>query len=215
MAEIFPRWTNRTPLILAVLSALGAVGTVMGIWYWWSPEFTDVGYSPAQPVAFSHRLHAGELGLDCRYCHNTVERSPKAAIPATETCMNCHKLIQAKSEKLEPVRRSDATDTPIRWVRVHMLPDYAYFDHSAHLAAGVGCVSCHGRIDTMERVRQEKSLSMGFCLDCHRDPTPHLRPVSMITAMAWSAAEAGYDPAKDPDRKRWPTPPTHCSGCHR
>src|SRR5689334_22855588 len=100
LAEIFPRWTNRTPLILAVLGALGAFGMVAGIWYWWSPEYTDVGYSPVQPVAFSHRLHAGELGIDCRYCHNTIERAAKAAIPATETCMNCHKLIQAKSEKL-------------------------------------------------------------------------------------------------------------------
>ena len=215
MAEIFPRWTNRTPLILAIVGALGAIATVGGVWYWFSPEFTDVGYSPLQPVAFSHRLHAGEVGIDCRYCHNTIERGAKAAIPATETCMNCHKSIHSKSEKLEIVRQSLAHDVPIRWVRVHMLPDYAYFDHSVHLAAGVGCVSCHGRIDQMETVRQEKPLSMGWCLDCHRDVTPNLRPVSMVTAMAWSAADTGYDPRRDPDRKRWPTPPTHCSGCHR
>jgi hypothetical protein len=215
LAEIFPRWVNRTPLLFALASAVGAVATVSAIWYYFSPEYTDVGYSPIQPVPFSHRLHAGELGIDCRYCHNTVERSPKAAVPATETCMNCHRTIASKSEKLELVRSSETTDRPIPWVRVHMLPDYAYFDHSVHLAAGVGCVSCHGRIDTMETVRQEKSLSMGWCLDCHRDPAQNLRPVSMITAMSWSAVESGYEPTKDPDRKRWPTPPTHCSGCHR
>ena len=215
VAETFPRWTNRIPLLLAVASAAGAAATVFGVWYWFSPEYTDVGYSPVQPVPFSHRLHAGELGMDCRYCHNTVERGAKAAIPATETCMNCHRTIQSKSEKLAPVRSSDATGDPVPWVRVHMLPDYAYFDHSAHLAAGVGCATCHGRIDEMERVRQEKPLSMGWCLDCHRDPTPNLREVSMITSMTWNAADTGYEPSKDPARKLMPTPPTNCSGCHR
>ena len=215
LAEIFPRWSNRTPFLFAAFGAVGAVALTLGIWYWWSPEFTDVGYSPIQPVPFSHRLHAGELGMDCRYCHSTVERAAKAAVPPTETCMNCHRIIQTKSAKLAPIRQSDADDRPVPWVRVHMLPDYAYFDHSVHLAAGVGCATCHGRIDEMEQVRQEKPLSMSWCLTCHRNPAPNLRPVSMITQMAWSAADTGYDPYKDPVRKRMPTPPTHCSGCHR
>ena len=194
---------------------MGTVGIVLGVWYYWSPEYTDVGYSPVQPVPFSHRLHAGELGMDCRYCHNTIERAAKAAIPPTETCMNCHRVIQSKSDKLAAVRHSDETGDPIPWVRVHMLPDYAYFDHSVHLAAGVGCASCHGRIDEMERVRQEKPLSMSWCLSCHRDALPNLRPVTAITTMAYNAVESGYDPLKDPARKRAVNPPLHCSGCHR
>ena len=141
MALIFPPWTNWIPLILAVAGGAGAVVVPTAVWYYFSPEYTDVGYTPVQPVAYSHRLHAGELGIDCRYCHDTADRSAKAAIPPTDTCMNCHRTIQTKSEKLAGVRWSDATGRPIPWVRVHMLPDYAYFDHSAHLAAGVGCVS--------------------------------------------------------------------------
>ena len=215
VAQTFPRWTNRIPFFLVLIGAAGGLTLVLGIWYYFSPEFTDVGYSPVQPVAYSHRLHAGELGIDCRYCHDTAERGAKAAVPPTETCMNCHRTIQVKSEKLALIRESYETGKAIPWVRVHMLPDYAYFDHSAHLAAGVGCVSCHGRIDEMEVVRQEKPLSMGWCLDCHRNPTPNLRPLNMITAMAWNPADGAYEPSKDPARKRMPTPPTHCSGCHR
>lgn len=215
MAPIFPPWTNWIPLLLAVAGVGGGVVVPTAVWYYFSPEYTDVGYQPAQPLPYSHRLHAGELGIDCRYCHDTADRSAKAAIPPTDTCMNCHRTIQSKSEKLALVRESDATGKPIPWVRVHMLPDYAYFDHSAHLAAGVGCVSCHGRIDEMEVVRQEKPLSMAWCLDCHRDPAPNLRPPALVTAMSWKAADTGYDPHKDAARKRFPTPPTHCSGCHR
>jgi hypothetical protein len=190
--------------------------SVVGIfWYWGSPSFTDVGYQPKQPVPFSHALHAGELGLDCRYCHSTVEISHQASVPATETCMNCHKLVKADSDALAPVRESWAKDVPVQWVRVHMLPDYAYFDHSVHVAAGVGCSTCHGRIDEMEEVSQYASLSMGWCLDCHRNPTPNLRPRDQVTNMAYDTATAGYDPSTDPSRTRMVDPPEHCSGCHR
>jgi hypothetical protein len=130
-------------VVAVVLPLIGAT-VILGIWYWWSPLYTDVGYQPFQPVEFSHQIHAGEMGLDCRYCHNTVERAGHAAVPSTSTCMNCHSVVKAESELLEPVRASMREDTPIPWVRVHMLPDYAYFDHSVHVAAGVGCATCHG-----------------------------------------------------------------------
>jgi hypothetical protein len=193
-----------------------ALCSVVGIfWYWGSPSYTDTGYQPTQPVPFSHKLHAGELGLDCRYCHSSVEISNQASVPATETCMNCHKMIKADSEALAPVRESFAKDVPVQWVRVHMLPDYAYFDHSVHVAAGVGCSTCHGRIDEMEVVTQYASLSMGWCLDCHRNPTPNLRPRDEVTNMAYDTATADYDPSTDLSRTRAVSPPEHCSGCHR
>ena len=215
MALIFPRWTNRIPPLIAIGGGLATVAVVGAFWYWGSPKYTDVGYAPLQPVAFSHRLHAGDLGLDCRYCHNTVERGAKAAVPPTETCMNCHRSILKDSPKLKLVRESYEKDVPIPWVRVHMLPDYAYFDHSVHLKAGVGCASCHGRVDRMEVVTQMQPLSMSWCLSCHRDPAPNLRPLDKITDMSWDAASAHYDPHKDPARTYRLRPPIHCSGCHR
>lgn len=213
MALIFPRWTNRAPLFIAVgtPALLGAV--VLGVWYWFSPRYTDVGYAPRQPVPFSHKLHPGDLGMDCRYCHNTVERGARAAIPPTATCMNCHNLVLKDSAKLAPVRASFASGDPVLWVRVHMLPDYAYFNHSVHLAAGVGCRSCHGRVDQMKTVEQQQPLSMSWCLECHRNPAPQLRPVREVTNMTW--INGSYDPDTDPQRRRKPKPPVHCSGCHR
>ncbi len=125
---------------------------------------------PTQPVPYSHALHVGQLGMDCRYCHTGVEVAAAATIPPTQTCMNCHSKVRANSEKLIPIRESYATGMPVPWIRVHDLPDYVYFDHSAHVRRGVGCVSCHGRIDTMEVVFQAEPLSMGWCLECHRNP---------------------------------------------
>lgn len=215
MAVIFPRWTNFLPLGLAAGAPVAVVGAVLFAWYYFSPSYTDVGYQPPQPVPFSHALHAGDLGMDCRYCHFTAERAAVAAIPPTETCMNCHAQVRAESPALELVRQSQLTGESIAWRRVHLLPDYAFFDHSVHLAAGVGCTSCHGRVDQMDVVRQEEPLSMSWCLDCHRDPQPHLRPREHVTDMSWDGAAVGYDPALDPARSRDPSPPIHCSGCHR
>jgi hypothetical protein len=214
MAAIFPKWTNRIPLLIAVGAPVAFVALVVGVWYYFSPNFTDVGYSPEQPVPFSHALHAGEMGMDCRYCHNTVEDASFAAVPPTKTCMNCHSQVKTESPRLAKVRESYETGQPIHWVRVHMLPDYAYFPHNAHVKAGVGCSSCHGRIDQMERVHQAEPLSMGWCLDCHRDPEPHLRPVDEVTNMNWDINDNDYNPAEDPDRVREVNPPQHCSGCH-
>ncbi|MHC4405369.1 MAG: cytochrome c3 family protein, partial [Planctomycetota bacterium] len=155
----FPQWVDRARPLATVL-LLGAPVYAIGLLYYGgSPRTTDVGYQPEQPVPFSHALHAGELGMDCRYCHTTVEVAAHAAIPSTEICMNCHALIAVDSERLLPVLRSRSTGDPIRWVRVHDLPDYVYFDHSAHVTRGVGCYSCHGRVDRMEEVIQRETLS--------------------------------------------------------
>ncbi len=215
MPAIFPRWTNQIPLAIGVIGPLFMASAVAGAFYYFSPKFTDVGYRPTQPVPFSHKLHAGEMGMDCRYCHNTVERAGHAAIPATATCMNCHSQVKTDSPKLGPIRHSYKTGDPVPWVKVHMLPDYAYFDHSPHVAAGVGCASCHGRIDTMPVVQQDQPLSMSWCLDCHRNPGPHLRPLDQVTNMTYDPATANYDYTQDPERTRLPEPPVHCSGCHR
>lgn len=219
MPQLFPRWTNKIPLFIVLGAPVLLGGLVFTVWYWFSPSYTDVGYQPVQPVAFSHQLHAGQLGMDCRFCHNTVERAAHAAIPPTQTCMGCHaKLTMPESPRLTPVRVSYNTNEPLEWVKVHMLPQYAYFDHSIHLAASVGCATCHGRIDQMRVVSQAQSLSMLWCLDCHRNPAPNLRPRDQITNMAWDAKTANYDPAKDTTRTRPLSelnPPKHCSGCHR
>lgn len=209
--SVFPKWVNRLPLIILLFGGGGAFATVGFVWYYFSPEYTDVGYAPIQPVAYSHKLHAGVLGMDCRYCHTGVENGPHANIPPTQTCMNCHANIKADSEKLLLVRESFANDTPIPWVRIHKVPDYAHFDHSVHVAAGVGCASCHGRIDQMEVVRQAEPLSMGWCLDCHRNPAEHLRPLDKITDMEFQP-----DPQLGMElvRKNNINPPENCSACH-
>ena len=194
---VFPRMANYLLPVLLVAVVGGAlyVPTLIGLAG--STQAKDVGYAPVQPVEYSHALHAGQLGIDCRYCHSTVERAAYAAVPPTQVCMNCHGTeagqggarvgpgIKWDSPKLQLVRQSWAEGTPIQWYKVHMLPDYVFFNHSAHVNKGVGCVECHGRVDRMERVRQEKPLSMSWCLDCHRAPEQHLRPVDQITNMNW------------------------------
>jgi hypothetical protein len=185
------------------------------VWYYGSPRYTDVGYRPHQPVPYSHKLHVGELGLDCRYCHVSVEVSPVANVPPTRTCMNCHKLVARDSEKLAPIRESEASGFPMRWIRVHHLPDYAYFNHAAHVRAGVGCVTCHGRIDEMEEVMQVQPMSMGWCLDCHRNPAPNLRPRDQVTNMRWSPPDDQLELAAVLIAENGIRPPVDCSGCHR
>jgi hypothetical protein len=211
---IFPRWTNKLPLLIALTLPVVVAAAVGVVWYWFSPKYTDVGYRPNQPVSFSHKLHAGELGLDCRFCHNTVESADVAAIPPTSTCMNCHVQVKKDSPRLALVRQSFETGESIPWVRVHQLPDYAFFSHQPHLAAGVGCASCHGRVDSMTVVNMDQPLSMSWCLDCHRDPKPHLRPKGVsVTDMTWTPSSETKE--GEGRRSRDPEPPTHCSGCHR
>jgi hypothetical protein len=215
VALIFPRWTNRAPLAVGLGAPMMLGGAIFSVWYWFSPKYTDVGYAPMQPVPYSHKQHAGDLGIDCRYCHSTAEVGATAALPPTKTCMNCHAIVLKDSPKLEPVRASYSSGQAMEWIKVHMLPGYAYFDHSAHLAAGVGCRECHGRVDQMRIVEQRQPLSMSWCLECHRSPAPRLRPRQQITSMTWDRSHASYDPSTDLSRKRMPRPPVTCSGCHR
>ncbi len=202
------------PLAGAVGGAFLLYGAVGFFWFYGSPKFTDVGYRPVQPVDYSHKLHAGDLGMDCRYCHNFVEDSHEANIPPTQTCMNCHNLIKADSEKLAPVRASWETGDPIAWLRIHKIPDYAYFNHSAHLRAGVGCESCHGNVAEMEVVMQTEPLSMSWCLDCHRDPDMHLREQEDVTTMGWTPPENQTEIAAKIKQDLNLNPPESCSACH-
>ena len=215
MSQPFPRWLNKLPLFAGVAGVLLPVAATAGIWYWGSPKYTDVGYRPIQPVPYSHKLHVGDLGLDCRYCHASVEVSAVANIPPTQACMNCHRLVKRDSELLAPIRDSDKTGHPMHWIRVHKLPDYAYFTHRAHVAAGIGCVTCHGRIDQMEVVTQMQPLSMSWCLDCHRDPGPNRRPVSEVTNMKWTPPKDAAALIAQLSKERPVDPPVNCSGCHR
>lgn len=171
---------------------------------------TGVDRYSEQPVPFSHAHHVGGVGLDCRYCHATAEVAAFAGMPTTETCMHCHAQLLADAPMLAPIRESWATGRPIAWRRVYDLPDFAYFDHSAHVHEGIGCETCHGRVDRMPLVRQTVDLSMKWCVDCHRDPSPHQRPVSAVFAMGW---EPGDGPATAEHEHE--DPHLSCSECHR
>jgi len=222
MAQLFPRKANALPA-LSLLGALGGGLLLIGlVWYYFSPEFYEVGYRPEQPVPYSHTLHVGQLGMDCRYCHNTVEQSTRANLPSTQTCMNCHAQIRTESLPLLPVRESWATGEPIEWVKVTHLPDYAHFPHNAHVAVGVGCESCHGRVDQMPVVFVAEPLSMGWCLECHRAPEEHLRDPALVTEMGYleevRKTDASYEAFIEANLARIAAeginPPENCSACH-
>jgi hypothetical protein len=215
MSVIFPKGFDTTLRLAARAVVLGVtVVAAVGL-YLAHPKQVDTGYMPAQPVPYSHKLHAGNLGLDCTYCHYSVDKASFAAIPPTEVCMNCHVRVKEKDPKLQLVRESYATGNPIPWVKVHRLPDYVYFNHQAHVTAGVSCVSCHGRVDQMVEVRQVQPMSMAFCVDCHRNPAPYIRQVENVTNLGWKPEG---DPAELGRRliaAKHINPPQNCSGCHR
>ncbi len=201
----------------AVTLVAAPIYAVLFVWLGFSPKTTDVGYQPTQPIPFSHAVHAGELGMDCRYCHTTVERAAHAAIPPTQTCMTCHTMIKPESENLRLVWESYESGLPIEWVKIHDLPDYAYFNHAVHVNAGVSCVECHGRVDRMEVVWQHEELSMGWCLECHRNPEEYLRPREFVTVLDWQPEEgvSRMDLGRQLRQEYHLNPNAECSTCHR
>ncbi len=217
MAQLFPPSANawaRTSIVALLATVASVVALVYAVGN--SPYFTRQREARHQPISFSHRHHVESMGIECRYCHLHVEESAFAGIPPTHTCMTCHSQVWADSEYLKPIRDSYANETPIAWTRVHDLPDFVYFNHSIHVKKGVGCVSCHGRVDEMAAVYQDKPLTMGWCLDCHRNPGENLRPRSEITNMDWrpkgiSRAELGARLVEEYDV----APQDHCYTCHR
>ena len=218
MSQIFHRSTNtisRVSIYAAVFVLAGLTWVLMALDR--SPYTTKQGIVLSQPVPFSHEHHVAGLGLDCRYCHTSVETSRFAGIPPTATCMNCHKLIWADSDMLEPVRASLRDERPIVWTRVHDLPDFAYFDHSIHVAKGIGCVSCHGRVDQMPLMRQAAPLQMEWCLACHRHPEAQVRPRAEVFNLNWAAADqASLGPRLVKEYGiRSVRDLTSCSTCHR
>lgn len=190
MAQIFHRSTNTLSrvsifgglaLVLALVAAAAAINR--------ASYLTGVRVARAQPVQFSHKHHVSDDGIDCRYCHTSVERSAFAGIPSTKICMNCHSQIWADSPMLEPVRESFRTGKSIEWTRVHNLPGFVYFDHSIHVNKGVGCATCHGRVDQMPLMSRENTLYMEWCLECHRAPERFVRPREEIFNMNWQAED--------------------------
>jgi len=218
MAQVFPPIVNtvsRVTVLGAVFLLGGALWLSAAVYR--SPYVSRAGVTRSQPVAFSHRTHVGGLGLDCRYCHAHVEESASAGLPSTKTCMGCHSQILAKSPILEPVRESYDSDLPIPWTRVHDLPDFVRFDHSIHVRKGVGCSSCHGRIDQMPLVSQGSSLQMDWCLSCHRHPEESLRSVDEVFDPAWRPPADQEIRGRDLLSKGSirSEPLTDCSICHQ
>lgn len=227
---IFPRWTNKFVLLVLATIAIGGA-TIAGpvLYLGTDPVTLNPGYRPDQPVPFSHALHAGKLKMDCRYCHTSVDKWAHSSVPATKVCINCHSplspegapvlsAVHPESPKLKAVHDSWRTGQSIDWVRIHNLPDYVYFNHSAHVNRGVSCVSCHGRVDQMEVVYQAENQSMAWCLDCHRNPAPHIRPVEFVTQLDWRAEDIGEDPVELGKRlmaEKHINPHTNCATCHR
>lgn len=217
MAAIFGRSANLVMKASLLGAAAGAVGLALLIWGVPIMNYnTQVGLIPPQPVPFSHKHHVSGLGLDCRYCHTSVEIAQNAGMPPTETCMTCHSQLWTNAAMLAPVRQSLAEHKPLRWNRVYTLPDYVYFDHSIHVAKGVGCTECHGPIGDMPLTWKAVDLYMSWCLDCHRNPAPHLRPREAVFDPHWQRT------ASTPSGERLlaqyhihPRTLADCSVCHR
>ncbi|WP_313088746.1 cytochrome c3 family protein [Pseudomonas sp.] len=218
MAQLFPRSADMW-LRLALLVLFGGLALVFVAFVILSRSsyVTDQGWTVDQPVPFSHEHHAGALQIDCRYCHDSVESSPVAGLPPTHTCMSCHSQLWTGAEMLAPVRQSLAQGEPLRWNRVNELPDYVFFHHGVHVNAGVGCVECHGQVDTMPLMRKAEPMTMGWCLSCHRDPAPHLRPRDKVTDMSWQYQGDRRKLGEALMRKHeiGEGDLTHCYTCHR
>ncbi len=216
MAAIYPTWTNTLGRLVLLVIALGLVGVPTAIMAYVRTPYNNDELKPQdQPVEFDHRHHVGDDGLDCRYCHYDAERSPYGGFPATSLCMNCHSQIWNSAPLLEPVRRSYIEDTPIPWQHIYRLPDFVFFNHAVHVRRGVGCVTCHGRVDQMARVYRVTPLTMGWCLGCHRNPEQYLRPVARVTDMTYEPIQPQVVIGSELKRQHKIDPPTTCTGCHR
>lgn len=216
MAQIFHPSTNtisRVSIFGAIILVCVGVGTLAAINR--SSYVTGVGTARLQPVPFSHKHHIADVGIDCRYCHTSVEESAFAGIPATQICMNCHSQIWADSPMLEPVRASARSDTSLEWTRVHNLPGFVYFDHSIHVKKGVGCATCHGRVDGMPLMRRENSLYMEWCLECHREPERFVRPREFVFSMDWQPPPDRLALGRKLVKEYRIEKLTSCSVCHR
>jgi hypothetical protein len=213
---LFPAWGNSVLWLSLVLLGAGVIGFIAFLMIWARTPYSTGQEDPIdQPVKFDHRHHARDDGISCLYCHGSAQKSPYAGVPPTELCMNCHSQVWTRSPEVLPVRASYFEGTPIHWQRVHSLPGFVYFDHSIHVAKGVGCVSCHGRIDQMAQVLQVESLSMGWCLDCHRNPEAHLRPPEHVADMDWVPDRPQTVIGPEIKEQLHVNPTTDCTGCHR
>jgi Cytochrome c7 and related cytochrome c len=217
MAQLLGPYANTLSRVVLVSIIAGPLVVVAGlIGSQWSPWVTLQHRALDQPIPFSHKHHVGEMGLDCRYCHATVERTDFAGMPSTHVCMTCHSELFTNVPMLAPVRESLASGIPLTWKRVNTLPDYVYFDHSIHIAKGVGCAECHGAVYDMPLMRQARPLTMGWCLSCHRDPGPHLRAEDAITDTTFVAHDSPAQAAAF--LRAYQIQPAHltdCGVCHR
>lgn len=231
MRPLFPPWSNTVFRLVLIVVQGALVGGLLTLLLYKRTPLSTLQHEPVtQPIQFDHRHHVSDDGIDCRYCHNTVETSSSAGYPAVSVCMNCHAQIWNQSPYLDFVRKAYFSGQPIEWKKVHRLPDFVYFNHSIHVAKGVGCVTCHGRVDEMPEIRQGPTMQMGWCLDCHRNPSPNLRPHQYITTMisteegrekyGWPAIEgtgndSGANSAQDPNKMTDVHSRTSCTTCHR
>lgn len=212
---LFPRWANIALVGAIGTGALVAAGVVLGLLGVANQDAPRGFVAPEQPVPFSHRIHVTGLQIDCRYCHSSAERAAPAGMPSTRTCVPCHSEVWLESEAFRPVRESLATGLPIPWKRVYDVPDFTYFHHGIHSTKGVGCESCHGRVDRMDGVQQVKPTTMEFCLDCHRKPENFLRPRSEITTMGWVPGRPQKEIGTQLKADYRVAEMTHCTTCHR
>jgi len=216
MSQIFHRSANT----LSRVTIFGAVFIIAGLLLLAaeinrSPWVTDAHVARRQPIQFSHERHVGGNGIDCRYCHTSVEDSSFAGIPPTKTCMNCHSQIFSKSPFLAPIRDSFATGQPLQWTRVHDLPDFVYFNHSIHVNKGVGCTTCHGAVDRMPLMMQDQSLQMEWCVGCHRDPARYVRPREAVFSVDYRPPSNQYELGTRLVAEYHIQKLTSCSTCHR
>jgi hypothetical protein len=214
--QLFPKSADAVARVVLAFVAAAVVGTPVFLMWWVRTPYVTGQFSQlGQPIPFDHRHHVVDDGIDCLYCHEDAERAPYAGVPATEVCLNCHNQIWNSSPALAMLWRSRAEDRPIPWRRVNDLPDFVFFNHSIHVRKGVGCETCHGRVDEMPRVYQAAPLTMGWCLECHRDPAAHLRPVGAITEMGYAPSRPQTIVGPELAREYHVRSITTCTACHR